>query len=172
MGMPTPASATDAGHEEQNGNLHPAGHLLSALNCASDPATPVSETRTRKKYCNAACRCGTTGLRQRAETRKKYRDVAYRGGTARTYAGAPPSCMLVTETNHMRPDTDYYEVLQVSRNADIETIHRVYRIMASQFHPDNPRTRDTETLLLLLPPSQVLAQPEQRAKNDAHPLIQ
>ena len=36
--------------------------------------------------------------------------------------------------------TDYYEVPQISRNADIETIHRVYRMMAARFHPDNPRT--------------------------------
>ena len=33
---------------------------------------------------------------------------------------------------------DYYEVLQVSQNAEPETIHRVYRIMAARFHPDNP----------------------------------
>ena len=150
-----------------------AGHAgqTGVQACAPPPpATPVSETR--KKYCDSAYRRGTTGLRQCAETRKKYRDVAYRGGTARTYAGAPPSCMLVTETNHMRPDTDYYEVLQVSRNADIETIHRVYRIMASRFHPDNPRTGDTETFLLLRRAYQVLSDAEQRAKYDATRLIE
>src|SRR5690349_7912822 len=40
--------------------------------------------------------------------------------------------------------TDYYEILQISRHADAETIHRVYRIMASRFHPDNPKTGDVE----------------------------
>ena len=80
--------------------------------------------------------------------------------------------MLVTDTNHMRPDTDYYEVLQVNRNADIETIHRVYRIMAARFHPDNPRTGDTETFLLLRRAYQVLSDAEQRAKYDATRLIE
>jgi curved DNA-binding protein len=80
--------------------------------------------------------------------------------------------MLVTDTNHMTPDTDYYEVLQVNRNADIETIHRVYRIMAARFHPDNPRTGDTETFLLLRRAYQVLSDAEQRAKYDATRLIE
>ena len=67
----------------------------------------------------------------------------------------------------MKPDNDYYEVLQISRNADVETIHRVYRIMAARFHPDNPRTGDTETFLLLRRAYQVLGDPEQRAKYDS-----
>jgi len=67
----------------------------------------------------------------------------------------------------MKPDNDYYEVLQISRNADVETIHRVYRIMAARFHPDNPKTGDTETFLLLRRAYQVLGDPEQRAKYDS-----
>jgi curved DNA-binding protein len=84
----------------------------------------------------------------------------------------PFSGILVTEGDHMKPDNDYYEVLQISRNADIETIHRVYRIMAGRFHPDNPRTGDTETFLLLRRAYQVLADPEQRAKYDSTCLIE
>ena len=61
---------------------------------------------------------------------------------------------------------DHYEVLQISPNADIETIHRVYRIMASRFHPDNPRTGNTETFLLLKGAYEVLVDPEKRAKYD------
>jgi curved DNA-binding protein CbpA len=72
----------------------------------------------------------------------------------------------------MKPDNDYYEVLQISRNADIETIHRVYRIMAARFHPDNPRTGDTETFLLLRRAYQVLGDPEQRTKYDSTRLIE
>ena len=37
---------------------------------------------------------------------------------------------------------DYYEFLQISPHADYETIHRVYRYLASRFHPDNPDTGD------------------------------
>jgi len=72
----------------------------------------------------------------------------------------------------MTPDNDYYEVLQISRNADVETIHRVYRIMAARFHPDNPRTGDTETFLLLRRAYQTLGDPEQRAKYDSTRLIE
>ena len=32
---------------------------------------------------------------------------------------------------------DYYEVLQISPNADPDTVHRVYRLLAQRFHPDN-----------------------------------
>ena len=35
---------------------------------------------------------------------------------------------------------DYYEVLQVSASAELETIHRVYRLLAQRFHPDNHDT--------------------------------
>jgi DnaJ-class molecular chaperone len=66
----------------------------------------------------------------------------------------------------MKPDSDYYEVLQISPNADSETIHRVYRMMATRFHPDNPRTGNTEAFLLLKRAYQVLADPEQRAQYD------
>jgi DnaJ domain len=66
----------------------------------------------------------------------------------------------------MTPDTDHYEVLQISRNADIETIHRVYRMMATRFHPDNPRTGNTETFLLLKRAYEALADPDRRAQYD------
>jgi curved DNA-binding protein CbpA len=72
----------------------------------------------------------------------------------------------------MKPDQDYYEVLQISRNADVETVHRVYRIMATRFHPDNPRTGDTETFLLLKRAYQVLSDPELRTKYDSARMIE
>ena len=61
---------------------------------------------------------------------------------------------------------DFYEVLQVSANADPETIHRVYRIMAARFHPDNPQTGDSERFLLLNEAYEVLADPGRRAIYD------
>lgn len=60
-------------------------------------------------------------------------------------------------------EDDHYEVLQISRNADLETIHRVYRMMATRFHPDNPRTGNTETFLRLKRAYQVLSDPANRA---------
>ena len=50
------------------------------------------------------------------------------------------------------PDTDfvdYYELLQISPNAEPETIHRVYKMLAQRYHPDNPETGDTARFLLL-----------------------
>src|ERR1039457_3202971 len=66
----------------------------------------------------------------------------------------------------MQSEVDYYELLHTSRHADLETIYRVYRIMAARFHPDNPRTGNTETLLLLKRAYEVLVDPERRAKYD------
>ena len=72
----------------------------------------------------------------------------------------------LVHAGYMQSEADYYEVLQISRHADIETIHRVYRIMAARFHPDNPRTGDTDTFLLLKHAYEVLVDPERRAKYD------
>jgi curved DNA-binding protein CbpA len=73
---------------------------------------------------------------------------------------------------HMESDRDYYEVLQISRKADIETIHRVYRMMATRCHPDNPITGNTETFLLLNRAYNVLADPARRAIYDGARLIE
>jgi curved DNA-binding protein CbpA len=72
----------------------------------------------------------------------------------------------------MRPDSDYYEALQISSNAESETIHRVYRMMATRFHPDNPRTGNTETFLLLKRAYNVLSDPQRRAQYDGTRLIE
>jgi len=74
--------------------------------------------------------------------------------------------------NDMESDRDYYEVLQISRKADIETIHRVYRMMATRFHPDNPVTGSTETFLPLKRAYQVLADPQRRTQYDGTRLIE
>jgi len=66
----------------------------------------------------------------------------------------------------LAPDIDYYEVLQLSSNAEPETIHRVYRIMATRFHPDNPDSGDRERFLLMTEAYQVLSNPERRAQYD------
>jgi curved DNA-binding protein CbpA len=73
---------------------------------------------------------------------------------------------------HMESDRDYYEVLQISRKADIETIHRVYRMMATRFHPDNPITGNTDTFLHLKRAYNVLADPVRRAQYDDTRLIE
>ena len=73
----------------------------------------------------------------------------------------PPSAPPLSQ------NADYYEVLQISPNADSETIHRVYRIMASRFHPDNPTTGNLERFLQLREAYQTLSDPGLRAEYDA-----
>ncbi|MBZ5593295.1 MAG: DnaJ domain-containing protein [Acidobacteriia bacterium] len=61
---------------------------------------------------------------------------------------------------------DYYELMQISPNAEPETIHRVFRIMASRYHPDNAETGDNEKFLLLTKAYAVLSDPVRRATYD------
>jgi len=70
-----------------------------------------------------------------------------------------------------RPQTlavgvDFYEVLQVSRNADIDTIHRVFHLLAQRFHPDNSATGDDGRFRQVVEAHRVLANPELRAAHD------
>jgi curved DNA-binding protein len=61
---------------------------------------------------------------------------------------------------------DYYEALQISPNAEPETIHRVYRLLAQQCHPDNAETGNVEQFRRLNEAYQVLSDPERRAQYD------
>ncbi len=68
------------------------------------------------------------------------------------------------------PETEepnYYDVLQIGKKADTETIYRVYRIMAARFHPDNPKTGNVDMFLLLKTAYEVLSDPARRAEYDA-----
>jgi hypothetical protein len=79
-----------------------------------------------------------------------------------------------SHTNHQPPrapktngEPDYYDVLQISPKADMETVHRVFRIMAVRFHPDNPQTGDVEEFIRLKAAYAVLSDPGRRAEYDA-----
>jgi hypothetical protein len=61
---------------------------------------------------------------------------------------------------------DLYEILQINPKADSETIHRVFRIMAARFHPDNPETGDREHFLALRRAHAVLSDPDRRSGYD------
>jgi curved DNA-binding protein CbpA len=61
---------------------------------------------------------------------------------------------------------DYYEVLQISPTAEAETVHRVFRIMAARFHPDNPETGSVEEFIRLKQAYSVLSDADRRAEYD------
>jgi curved DNA-binding protein len=65
------------------------------------------------------------------------------------------------------PVVDYYEFLQISPNADAETVHRVYRFLAARLHPDNNETGHEENFRLLKAAYDVLADPRRRSEYDA-----
>jgi curved DNA-binding protein CbpA len=68
----------------------------------------------------------------------------------------------------MADDThvDYYELLQVSVNAEPETVNRSYRFLAQRYHPDNQDTGNDARFREIHKAYTVLNDPEQRAKYD------
>jgi curved DNA-binding protein len=62
---------------------------------------------------------------------------------------------------------DYYEDLQVSPNADLETIERVYRLLAKRYHPDNNQTGNSEKFNIITSAYKILSDAEKRAAFDA-----
>jgi hypothetical protein len=61
---------------------------------------------------------------------------------------------------------DYYEILQISPNAEPETVHRVFRLLAQRYHPDNAETGNEAQFRALNDAYRVLSDPEQRARYD------
>jgi curved DNA-binding protein CbpA len=61
---------------------------------------------------------------------------------------------------------DYYEVLQISPNADPDTVHRVYRLLAQRFHPDNAESGNEARFRALVDAYHVLSDAERRAQYD------
>jgi curved DNA-binding protein CbpA len=61
---------------------------------------------------------------------------------------------------------DYYELLQISSSAEPETIHRVYRLLAQRFHPDNTETGNEARFRSLSEAYNTLSDPERRARYD------
>jgi hypothetical protein len=63
---------------------------------------------------------------------------------------------------------DYYELLQISPNADPDMIHRVYRLLAQRYHPDNTTTGDEKAFRAITDAYKVLSEPEKRAAYDVN----
>lgn len=63
-------------------------------------------------------------------------------------------------------ELDCYEVMQLSPNADPDTIQRVYRILAQRYHPDNAESGNAELFVQLGEAYRILSDPERRAGYD------
>lgn len=61
---------------------------------------------------------------------------------------------------------DHYEVLQLSPNAEFETIQRVFRILAQRYHPDNQETGNVDLFRKVKQSYDVLIDPDMRAAYD------
>jgi curved DNA-binding protein CbpA len=65
-----------------------------------------------------------------------------------------------------RPFVDHYEVLQLSPNANAETVERVYRLLAKRYHPDNQATGNPSIFAQVHESYDVLSDPDRRAEYD------
>ncbi len=63
---------------------------------------------------------------------------------------------------------DYYEILQVSQKADPDMIHRVFRLLAQRYHPDNTSTGDETAFRAVAEAYKILSDPEKRAAYDVN----
>jgi curved DNA-binding protein CbpA len=63
---------------------------------------------------------------------------------------------------------DHYETLQISPNADADTIQRVFRLLAQRYHPDNKETGNAVRFRALHDAYKVLSVPEKRAQYDVN----
>jgi hypothetical protein len=61
---------------------------------------------------------------------------------------------------------DFYELMQISPNAEMDTIQRVYRMLVVRYHPDNPHTGDVDKFLLLKQAYETLCDAQRRAIYD------
>jgi curved DNA-binding protein len=72
----------------------------------------------------------------------------------------------VTTPMSEKKTIDHYEILQVNPAAEPDTIHRVYRLLAQRFHPDNKETGDESRFRKIHEAYLILSNPEKRAQYD------
>jgi curved DNA-binding protein CbpA len=61
---------------------------------------------------------------------------------------------------------DYYELLQLSPNADTDTVERIFRHLAKKTHPDSTEFPDNDRFQKIVEAHRTLADPEARAAYD------
>jgi curved DNA-binding protein len=66
-----------------------------------------------------------------------------------------------------QPWVDHYETLQLHPSADLETVERIYRLLAKRYHPDNDATGDVDQFNQVRTAYEILTNPDSRAAYDA-----
>jgi curved DNA-binding protein CbpA len=61
---------------------------------------------------------------------------------------------------------DYYEILEISSNANSGTIDRIFRHLAQRYHPDNPESGDRAHFDVIMEAYNTLKDPVKRAQYD------
>jgi curved DNA-binding protein CbpA len=61
---------------------------------------------------------------------------------------------------------DYYEILEISPNANSETVERIFRYLAQRYHPDNRDTGDRMRFDAVIEAHNTLRDPLKRAQYD------
>jgi curved DNA-binding protein CbpA len=61
---------------------------------------------------------------------------------------------------------DYYEILEISPNANTATLERMFRYLAQRYHPDNQDTGDRARFDAIMEAYDTLREPGQRAQYD------
>jgi len=75
----------------------------------------------------------------------------------------------MTECGHMVEASefvDYYEILEISPNANSGTIDRIFRYLAQSYHPDNPDSGDRAHFDVIMEAYNTLKDPAKRAQYD------
>ena len=62
--------------------------------------------------------------------------------------------------------TDHYEILEISPNANSDTIERIFRYLALRYHPDNQNTGDLSRFSEIVEAHDTLKDPLKRAQYD------
>jgi curved DNA-binding protein CbpA len=82
----------------------------------------------------------------------------------------PPAEFVEEETPaspaQVSDETDCYEILQLSRHASTDTIHRVFHVLAQRYHPDNRETGNDFLFRKVVEAHNVLSHAERRAAYD------
>jgi len=81
-------------------------------------------------------------------------------------AQAAPEAEPAPESRRESDEADYYELLQLSRHADTDTIHRVFHVLAQRYHPDNRETGNDRLFRQVVEAHAVLSHAERRAAYD------